>query len=412
MPSKPHLLFLSHRLPWPPHNGAAIRTYNILKLLADRFDVTMLCFDRRDPALVRYTQRDRAEALRPLGHVEVLPIPQEESRARLVWDHLRSLATGRAYVYYVHDSRQYRQALRRSLASRPPDIVHMDSLDLVRLLPELDGLPVVVTHHNVESSLMARRAGAESGLRAAYLRHQAGLLRRMEQKWLDRVALNVAVSPEDQAEFESISPRARCATIPNGVDTEAFYPSDELGTGCVFVGGTSWFPNRDALEWFSAEILPRLLASPESPGTRWVGRAKEEERERFSRPGLELTGYVDDIRPWVYGAAVFIAPLRVGGGTRLKILDAWAMGKAVVSTRIGCEGLETHDGGNILLADDADSFTAAVLTLLRDEALRTRLGSAARETAERRYSWQAIGSIIDELYLPLAAGQPPPGRAG
>ena len=117
--SKPNLLFLSHRLPWPPHNGAAIRTYNILKLLADRFDVTLLCFDRRDPALSRYSIEERMEALRELGCIEVFPIPQEESRARLVWDHARSLLTGRAYVHYVHDSRQYLDSVRRSLQSTP-----------------------------------------------------------------------------------------------------------------------------------------------------------------------------------------------------------------------------------------------------------------------------------------------------
>ena len=245
---------------------------------------------------------------------------------------------------------------------------------------------------------MARRAAAESGLRAAYLRHQSRLLRRMERRWLGRVALNIAVSPEDQAEFEALSPGARVATIPNGVDTEEFRPSTRAQSGCIFVGGTSWFPNRDALEWFAAEILPRLQDSPLAPETRWVGRASDEEKKRYARSGLELTGYVDDIRPWVHGAAVFIAPLRVGGGTRLKILDAWAMGKATVSTSVGCEGLATNHMENIVIADDAESFAREVIRLLLDEPLRRKIGSAARALVEAEYSWQALGPHMWRLY--------------
>jgi glycosyltransferase involved in cell wall biosynthesis len=284
------------------------------------------------------------------------------------------------------------------------DLVHVDSMDLMALLPELKGLPIALTHHNVESSLLERRAAsAKNSVTAAYLRFQASLLARAERRWLPMVALNIAVSAEDASEFQRMAPGARVEVIPNGVDTEFFAPVDGPTAGCVFVGGTSWYPNLDGLEWFAAEILPRLRALGMEGEVTWVGRATEAEIGHYNQlPGLRLTGYVTDIRPFVHGAACFIAPLRVGGGTRLKLLDAWAMGKAVVSTRRGAEGLDTKDGENILLADAPDKFAAEVMRVLGDDGLRRRLEAAGRRTVEREYSWEILGERIRTTYRSLA----------
>jgi glycosyltransferase involved in cell wall biosynthesis len=168
----------------------------------------------------------------------------------------------------------------------------------------------------------------------------------------------------------------------------------------VFVGGTSWYPNRDALHWFVEEIAPRLRSRGVPAHVTWVGRATDAEQREFSRvEGLTLTGYVDDIRPYVARAACYIAPLRVGGGTRLKLLDAWAMGKAIVSTTIGAEGLGARHGETMLLADTADAFADAIASVLRDEGLRRRIGAAARREAEERFSWDVIGETVRRLYV-------------
>jgi glycosyltransferase involved in cell wall biosynthesis len=135
----------------------------------------------------------------------------------------------------------------------------------------------------------------------------------------------------------------------------------------------------------------------------WVGRAATAELRRFADdPALRLTGYVEDVRPYVHRAKCFIVPLRVGGGTRLKILDAWAMGAAVVSTSVGCEGLAAVDGENILIADTVDEFAAAMARVLRDDRLRASIGSNARRTAVERYSWDVLGVAMRELYMTLA----------
>jgi glycosyltransferase involved in cell wall biosynthesis len=402
MERRPRLLFLSHRLPFPPHNGASIRTFNILKQLAQAFDITALCFDRDDPATRDLPLEARIAALEPYARIEVFPIPQEQSLVRLLLDHARSVLRGRPYTWYLHESPEYLARVRHH-TSAGTDLVHLDSMDLVRALPEVQHLPVICTHHNVESDLLRRRAVAEPEPRRAYMRHQATLLEREERRAMKKMALNVAVSPADEAGLKRLVPGLRTAVVPNGVDVEEFRPQDMVTTGCVFVGGTSWFPNKDGLEWFAEVILPELRSREWNSTVTWVGRATREEISHFgSMPGLKLTGYVEDIRPYVHAASCFIVPLRVGGGTRLKVLDAWAMGKAMVSTRLGAEGLDARHGENILLADSPREFAEAMIRILRDQELRETLGGNARRTAERGYSWESIGAATRSLYLEAA----------
>jgi glycosyltransferase involved in cell wall biosynthesis len=378
----------------------------MLRMLARDYDITGLCFDRYDAATAKLPLSERLAGLKPFGTFEAFPIPQELGRGRLVSDHVQSVISGRPYTWYVHDSRPVLVRLNTILRERRVDLVHVDSLDLVRLLPAVQHRPVILTHHNVESALLERRATTESGMRGAYLRLQASRLERAEREWLPRVALNIAVSPEDEAAFRAMAPNAKVATVPNGVDVEYFTPqSDGAQTGCVFVGGTSWYPNRDALHWFAGDVMPRLRARGITPDIAWVGRATEAERREFGAiEGLRLTGYVDDIRPYVARAACYIVPLRVGGGTRLKLLDAWAMGKAVVSTSIGAEGLGARDGVDVRLADTADAFADAVAELLRDESLRRRIADEARRTAVSRFSWTTIAETVRRLYQEVGDG--------
>src|SRR2546426_7043493 len=230
-------------------------------------------------------------------------------------------------------------------------------------------IPVVCVHHNVESALLQRRAAIErSEWRSAYLRYQSRLTEELERRWCERVALNVAVSEQDRATLKRIAPAARVAVVPNGVDIEEFQPDRTRGNGVAFVGGTNWFPNRDALDFFCDEILPQVRAARTGVHVRWIGSASTEQRRYyFERYGVEVTGYVADVRPYMREAACHIVPLRAGGGTRLKILNSWAMGKAVVSTSVGCEGLAAEAGENILIRDDPTDFANAILAVLDDD---------------------------------------------
>lgn len=400
--SRPRLLYLGHNLPYPPHEGALIRSYHTVRLLARSFDVTGLYFYRRG-ALP--TEEEREVALAEMGRfgtAEGFRIPQEWSRSRFVRDHLLSLIRRRPYTHCVHSSREFEAALGGLLCREDFDIVHVDSLDLVAHLPSLEGLPLVLAHHNVESSLLRRRARAEAGPKRSYMRLQANLLEAAERMWASRVDLNVVVSREDAAMLQRLAPGAETLVIPNGVDTKSFVPSKtEPRGGLVFVGGYSWFPNRDGMEFFTEEILPLIRrAEPDVP-VRWIGKAPDRAIESFAERGVEMTGYVDDIRPELAEARCVVVPLRVGGGTRLKILDAWALGKAVVSTPRGCEGLATRDGENILIGDDPADFADATVRVLHEPTLRHSLEKEGRKTAEHDYDWELLGDRMISRYSDL-----------
>ncbi len=400
---RPKVLFLAHNLPYPLDEGVKIRTFHTLRLLSCAFDVTALCFPKRKASREDHDVEDELAPLREFARVEAFPIPQDWSKPRFAWDHLRSLVSGRVYTHYVYDSVPFRRRLQELLYTERFALVHVDSLDLCRYLPLLNGVPTVCVHHNVESALLRRRAKAqESWWRRAYVGHQARLMEREERRRCGDVALNVAVSEEDGAALETLVPEARVSVVPNGVDVDGLRPEPGANDGLVFVGGNTWFPNRDALEYFADSIAPVIRASGLQPPVRWVGRATESDQRAYKEQhDIELTGYVDDVRPFVRDAACYVAPLRVGGGTRLKILEAWAMGKAVVSTSIGCEGLEAVDGENILIGDTPESFGEAVVSVLRDPTLRDRLGRAGRSTVERRYGWDIIGESMVRDYQGL-----------
>lgn len=411
---KPKLLFLCQTYPYPPDGGVWIRSYNILRLLAKSFDVTLLCFERAISAEDGFGNADTGHtAMAELARVEVFPIPQRHSRLRFFWDHFRSAATQRVFTRYLYESTAFRRRLEELLATEEFDVVHMDSLDLSGYLPALEGLPVLCTHHNVESRLLGRRVAIESNPAVkAYVRLQERLTRNEERRWGPRVELNLTVSPEDAEEFRRIAPGGRYEVVPNGVDVEYFRPQDGPTSGLVFVGGANWFPNRDALEYFCADILPLVRTTHPGTEVRWIGAAREDDRRTFREAhNVDLTGYVDDIRPMVASSACYIVPIRVGGGSRLKILDAWAMGKAVVSTSTGCEGLSAEHGRNILIADTPVDFAAAVDRVLRDADLRAQLGRGARETVEREYAWEAIGHQMLPYYEQAMATARPSGSA-
>jgi glycosyltransferase involved in cell wall biosynthesis len=400
MSDRPRLLFLCQTLPWPPDGGVWIRSYHVLRLLARAYDVHALCFERSD-AKGPSDPAAGARALRELAAVDVFEVPQRKSRLRYAWDHLRSLARGRVYTELVYDSPAFAARLCALLRTTRFDLVHADSLvDLAAHLPACAGRPVVGVHHNVESELLRRRAAVEtSRARRAYLLHQAGLMEGVERAWCPRVALNVAVSAPDRDALERLAPGARITVVPNGVDLEAFRPAGTGGEGVAFVGGMNWFPNRDGLEFFCAEVLPRLRATRPGLAVRGIGAASADERKQYARRHrVELTGYLADVAPAMRAAACHVVPLRVGGGTRLKILGSWAMGKPVVSTSLGCEGLAAVDGDNILIRDDPAAFADAVLSVLRDAALARRLGERGRATAERVYAWEVIGRQMIEAY--------------
>jgi glycosyltransferase involved in cell wall biosynthesis len=403
---RPALLFLCQTLPYPPDGGVWIRTYHVMRLLSRAFDITALCFERAGSAgdATDWREATSRDALGRFAEVEVFAIPQKHNRMRFAWDHLRSAASGHVYTRYLYESTAFRARLTELLRSKTFALVHMDSLDLAAYLPACAGIPTVCVHHDIESSLLRRRAEVDGNRwRGAYLLFQAGLMDEVERRWCGRIDLNVTVSDHDAALLERSVPEARTVVVPNGVDIDEFRPGAVATSGIAYVGGTNPFPNLDALNHFCEDILPHLRGPAGDPSVRWIGRASVPQQQHYrERFGVELTGYVADARSAMSAAACHIVPLRIGGGTRLKILNAWAMGKPVVSTSVGCEGLRAIDGDNILIRNDPREFASAIRSILSDESLRTSLGQRGRSTVERYYSWDVVGQQMIDRYLALA----------
>jgi glycosyltransferase involved in cell wall biosynthesis len=396
---RPRLLFLSQSLPYPPDSGAKTRTYHLLRSLAGSFDVTALCFYRK--ASLRDSPAEVLKPLRQFARVEAFPIPQEYSALRALSDHIGSLLVRRAYTTFVYRDTRYSRRLRELLADEVWDLIHADSLDLSGYFPELVGAPLVCGHHDVQSGLLRQRSQHDGGtLRRWYLGTQASLMAKEELRWCSRVSLNITVSEADR---EALSRRVggNYSVVPNGVDKSEFTPTSGEEAGCLFVGGSDWFPNLDAMEYFTCAILPILRSLALDMPVNWVGRITPAQTAAFGQSGITALGHVPDIRPYLGASICCIVPLRVGGGTRIKILEAWAMAKAVVSTSIGCEGLEARDGENILIRDDPRAFAEAIVELSQDLRLRARLGAQARRTVMERYDWDGIGHALQATYFHL-----------
>jgi glycosyltransferase involved in cell wall biosynthesis len=392
------ILWLSHFVPYPPAGGNLQRSYNLIRRLAERHEVILIAFNRRR-SLPRASDRD--EAAQHLGRfcsgVDVFPIEAERGIPQMSLVVLRNLARRSPVTTDMLASRPALDAVRRALA-REVDLFHIDTIDLAPYARLAGETPTVLQHHNVESLLLRRRTAYETNVvRRAYLGLQTSRIERLEAKECGRHALNLVVSETDARCLSAIAPDARFAVVPNGVDVDFYRPEASVATeqSIVWAGGMRWFPNRDAIRHFLAGAWPALVAR--RPGTTFhlIGHAPPDEART---PGVTAHGFVEDIRPIVGRAAVYVVPIRIGGGTRLKILDAMAMGKAIVSTSVGCEGLHVTPGVDIMVADRPDEFAALVARLLDDEGLRRRLGCEARKTAERLYGWDQIERQLEELY--------------
>jgi polysaccharide biosynthesis protein PslH len=407
MEPRPELLFLAQSLPYPPHSGVTNRTFNVLKQLAKEFSVTLLAFSRKNhqatPADVQAAVDNLARQVDRV--LPPAPIQADHSRFHKIRVHLQSVLHHKPYTWYEYASGDFAAELDRFLAEARPRMVHLDSLDLMQWLDRVERFPRAVTHHSIESELLRLRANhIGSSPARAYLRFQADQVERSERDLCPRVDLNVMMSQLDAQRLVELAPGSRTMVCPNGVDTHAFVPSGEpvLEERVAFLGPSYMFPNRDALVYFLELAWPRVIDRMPSATLHLIGKTPPEDRALFERsPNVVVQGYVPDIRPHLAAAACCIAPLRIGGGTRLKILDYWSLGKAVVSTTIGAEGLLTDDGSNILLRDDPEGLAEAVVDVLHNRELRTRLELEGRRTAEEHYSWDVIGDRLRRAYFSL-----------
>lgn len=400
------ILFLSQIVPYPPHGGVLQRGFNIVRELGRRAEVHLLAFVHPDALPTPTTLDESREVLGKFcRHVEYFSLWPKRSKGHTALALGRGLVSAEPFSVIAHQSTAFAGAVARALASSPFDIVHADTIALtpfVTLGPSRRPA-TVLTHHNIESQLMRRRAEVESRAAARwFLAREADKLQAYETAVAPRYDTNIFMSAEDRNLLSARVAGVRSAVVPNGVDVE-YFSADEAGgsePALIYTGGMNMFANKDAVLSFLRESWPAIGAAV--PDVRFYAVGQDPPRElqalAASDPRIQVTGYVDDIRPYVRRAAVYVVPLRVGGGTRLKVLDAMASGKALVSTTIGCEGLDVEPGTHLEVADTPAAFAATTIALLGDSARRRTLGAAARRLVETRYAWSAIGDDLMQAY--------------
>jgi polysaccharide biosynthesis protein PslH len=389
------ILFVSTNLPVPANNGQAIRTLSIVRALASiGHKLTFVSFapDPRPAMLEPLSSCCRKIDL--LGKTGKLTNVSAESDylGRLV-----SLLSRTPYSIERFRSVVMRKRIEEHLRQDAFDFILCDSIYALVNVPNTS-VPIALNCHNVEHVIFERYAQIEKSLaRKWYAGIESRLVGKAERQACHRAALAMACSENDRSGLRRLHPRLPLFVVPNTVDTDCFssYPnqSPEKGAPVVlFQGGMDWYPNRDAVDYFAQSILP--LVRSECPNVKFVVAGRNPPIhfvERYHKDGgIEFTGTVPDMRPYLSMAAVVVVPLRLGGGTRIKILEAGAAGKAVVSTRVGAEGLSLEHGKDILLADHPSEFAYAVIEMLRDAARRQTIGSAARAVVFERYSQTAL----------------------
>lgn len=403
------VLFVSQIVPYPPHGGVLQRGFNLLREIGREHEVRLLAFHHLDE-LPEQRVPESISALRDFcADVEYFSMWPKQSRLHKIASFVAALPYVRPYSVLTHRSAALANRIREICEiERWPDIVHLDTIALAPYRAQCLGLPCVLTHHNVESQLMERRAGIERLLAArAYVALQARRLRRYEKNVCPTFPVNVTVSEDDAQTLRTIAGPVRTVVVPNGVDTVYFKPIDSgrQSNSVIYTGGMQMFANRDAVEWFLKEVWP--LVRRRVPDARFVAIGAHPPswlvKAAAANIGVIAPGFVDDIRPWVSDAAVYIVPLRVGGGTRLKMVDAMAQGKAIVATDIGAEGIKGQSGVHYLLRNRSDDFAEAIVGLMSSREMRAELGAKARQLAETVYSWPVVARTLIEAYQGLAS---------
>jgi sugar transferase (PEP-CTERM/EpsH1 system associated) len=387
------LLWLNAGLLLPLDKGGKLRTWHLMRHLAQRHDIIYVSFADRVHDSQHLTGMHEVCA-------ELETIPRSDpakGTLRFYADAARYLVDPVPYAVAKYRSAAYRSRVEALLRTRRFDAIVCDFLVPLVNLPDHLPCPAILFTHNVEAEIWRRHAeAARQPVARTLLRRQWHRMREFERAALGRFELVLAVSDADRRTFASVYPgalRSRIHVVQTGVDTE-YYTSaaqEPRPAHLVFTGSMDWLPNEDGMQLFVREILPRIRESIPDATLSIIGRAPTPAVQRLAEDrGVEVTGRVDDIRPHIAAGAVYVVPLRIGGGTRLKIFEAMAMGKAVVSTTIGAEGLPVTDGRDIRIADDPASFARAVVHLIREPEERRILEAAARRLVQDRYDWSAV----------------------
>ncbi len=392
------VLVLIPTFPYPPHDGFNLRVWNLYRLLAKKVDLTLLCSLYESPS-AEALQKCTAEGLK-VNAVQVI----QRSRAAefmkklgFLFHHFPVWTTG----FYFPEMTCFLEGLLRK---QKFDIIAMESTWLAHYWPLLEAHPAakILVLHDLDSEKWRRQAALlPPGKKKLNCLYNARGFRHVEDDLLKRADLTFVTSEREKVDLLARDKNLCVEIVPNGVDSEALQPLPVSGSReLLFVGSLSYLPNTDGVLFFAREVMPELHMR--FPDLKWVivgTKAPTAVRSLHGMHGVEVVGEVPDLEPYYRRCAVSVVPLRAGSGTRLKILEAMAWGRPVVSTTLGCEGLDVKNREHLLIADRPEEFAKAVGELLTAPGLYNSIARSARSLVEKKYSWTAIVKKVYQHYL-------------
>lgn len=392
------VLFFSQRFPYPMDTGGKIRTGKLLEQLKEVFDISLVS-NVESPKDDEYL--DQVKKL----CTEFYPVPWKETRKYSFRFYLKLfLAMFSRYPFTVVNdySREIEAALFKLTTSERFDLLVCDFLQPSLNVGKINGIPKLLFEHNIESIIPRRHfETSRNPIGKIFWRLQWVRMQRYEQETCAKFNGVVTVSDKDKEILEWEFGGKDIFTIPTGVDIEYFSPREEpvVENSLVFTGSMDWLPNEDAILFFARNILGKIKQEIPTVNLSVVGRNPSQRliKELKRYPEINVVGRVEDVRPFIGGHALYIIPLRIGGGTRIKAYEAMAMGKAVVSTTVGIEGLPVTDGENLILADGPGAFAQAVVMLLRDKDRRRHIGMKARSFVCGNFGWQKVANEFADI---------------
>ncbi len=391
------ILVIDEEYPWPLNTGKRIRSYHLHAGLAHRHDLTYLAFGRRE-----------SDGFAELSEQRMNPIPVEvelpaKSGIGFYFRLAKNIFSPYPYSVDNHFRPEFKRAIQELLQKENYDLVLCEWTPYARYVLDRTDIRRIVASHNIEAQIWVRYASAQSSrFRRAYLASQAVKMERFERKVFGAVEAATAVSESDAETIRGYNHRLPVEVIDNGVDLDYFRSDDDSGglnaSGLVFTGSMDWRPNQDAAIFFVRRVLPLLREQYSGISFTIVGRNPSVSvRDLEKVEGVTVTGTVDDVRPYINKASIYVVPLRVGGGSRLKILEALAMRKPVISTTVGAEGLDLRVNEHLLIADEPEDWVEAVGAVLSDREKAKTMGQAGRRLVEQRYGWPALVNKLDRF---------------
>jgi sugar transferase (PEP-CTERM/EpsH1 system associated) len=397
------ILWLKNNLLHPLDSGGKIRTYQMLRKVREKHEIHFAAFaeERRDAD----SMREAGEYCHRLFTVAPPRIPGKNSPgyyARV----LRALFDRHPFTVSSYESPRMRELVARLVAENGYDVLVADFLAMCLNIPKSLPIPIVHFSHNVEAMIWRRHVENERNpfKRAVFMRERERV-ERFEREVIGSYAFTIAVSETDCQHFRRVYGASRVGSIGTGVDTEFYAPGGaaEKGGSILFLGSMDWMPNIDAVRYFVRNIYPFVKSEVPDASLSIVGRNPDASVTALGDgdSSIVVTGTVPDTRVYVDRSAVAVVPMRIGGGTRIKIYEIMAMAKTVVSTSIGAEGLYYVDGENILIADEPREFARFVIKALREREWRVSIGMNARNFVASRCSWEAVAEQFTGLLAHL-----------